>query len=733
LNANTSRQRLEGPRRALSALFLGSGAAYLGWRSQTLDSHSLASSVGLFILEGLIYALTLWKTWSLSQLQVRAGAPAPQMPCADVAVRADGAPTSVLRKSLLAALAVQGRRDVWLLDSEDSAERARLAAELGCRYVNSANTGWEPVISASDCELLALFRAGDTPRHSFLQQLAGHFGNKQIAFVQAAVAPRLSDMRQRARPAQSWETELCGGLDNLTQQARDARGAVLMGDSCVLVRREALQAAGGWEAGEGLAAAWASSLRLHRKGWRGAFHAELLAFQVASELQDRSIDKAEKALAEGWRFWRKAAVLRSAGLTLAQRLTYMGAAVGEPLRLAALTGVMVAPALTWTSGRWPVQVPVTDWLSLALPLGAAAWLVSHELARGRSAALAALRGRLVLLGAVLGRPLGGAARGLMLLGGVNLVSLALAAWRLGSPGTTPTADASLALGWAAGQVMLLAWAASAALRHGAAGRATHRFTVSVSAELTAADGQRLKGTVDDLSERGLRFHGTLLDEPQPGQRMAGVLHLPDGPLHFQAEVRHIDQASDSVHLPRTLGCRITTTAADQLRLETFLYSADLPWQRLVDGPRHHTLLSRWFPDQVAGPQARQLEQQVWRVAQLREHVTADARPAMVAASGTKTLPDLLISPTELPDGGVWVLDVFGTHAQGSRGVALQRTLDTNVGRAGFFSYRLQPAPMPSIPERPPQPVDRALLLDDLPKWSVDTAPARRRRVEYEFE
>jgi hypothetical protein len=281
--------------------------------------------------------------------------------------------------------------------------------------------------------------------------------------------------------------------------------------------------------------------------------------------------------------------------------------------------------------------------------------------------------------------------------------------------------------------MLLAWAAGAVASGRKVGRVTHRFTVSVAAELIAADGQRLKGTVDDLSERGLRFHGALWAEPQPGQVMSGVLYLPDGPLDVQAEVRHVDQASDAVHKPRSLGCRITASAADQLRLETFLYSADLPWQHLVEGPRHHTPLSRLWPQSVPGPQSRQLEQQVWQVAQLREHVTADARPALVAFGSAGNVPELLISPTELPEGGAWILDIFRAKAQASLGVALQRSQEPGIGRTGFFSYRLQPAPMPSVPAKPQEPVDRALLLDDLPKWSADTVSTRRRRVEFELD
>lgn len=735
MKKNPSTHPPEGPRQLLSGLFITLGAVYLAWRGQTLDTQAPLSAAALYLVECLAYALVLWKTWALWRLQSSVAAPQPVQYEADLVVQAEAASPTVLRKSLLAALAVKGRGEVWLLDRQPSEERVRLAEELGCRYLATQTDealGLNQVVAASSRPLLAVFSAGDAPRHGFLTETLGYFHDESLAFVQTAVAPRMEALRQDVGHIAAWEAEIAGATDNLLQQGRDARGAALMNGSGVLLRRQALEQVSGFVAGS--ATTRHTSLRLHAAGWRSAFHAEPLVFNVAPEAQCSPLQQAQETLAQGWQFWRQAPVLGQPGLGLAQRWSYLGAALARPLSLVVLAGMMLAPALTWSTGRWPLQVPAADWLLRALPLAGLGWWLSLELARGRRNGVQALRGRLILLGAVWGSlssgARGGPRLGLAVLGGVNMVALAVTGWRFLDHSSVGMDAASVA-GVAAGNLLLLSWALTAVVRKQAVSRTTHRFTVSLAAELVDREGQKLKGTVDDLSEHGLRFHGALLSPPRVGELMSGVLHLPGGPLAFQAEIRHLDQESGTMHLPRTLGCRITTSTADQLRLETFLYSADLPWQRLSDGPRHQTPLSRLLPASVQGPHATALDQRAWQVAQLREHVTADARPALVAVSGQVSEPDLLISPAELPENAAWILDVFGSQTLPSRGIKLQLSKELGVERAGFFSYRIEAGPMPSVPTRIAPPVDRTLLLDDLPKWDASTAPVRRRRVEIE--
>jgi len=65
-------------------------------------------------------------------------------------------------------------------------------------------------------------------------------------------------------------------------------------------------------------------------------------------------------------------------------------------------------------------------------------------------------------------------------------------------------------------------------------RADYRFPVPVVAELMFKDGRRVYGTVDDLTDSGMRFYGMLPTNLAAGTPVTGQIMLPDGPLPLWA-------------------------------------------------------------------------------------------------------------------------------------------------------------------------------------------------------
>lgn len=737
---------LEGPRQFLALCFVLAGAWYLTWRAGTLNPSASALSGVLFGLEVLGYAAGLLRLFTGSRVAQRAPVPAQRRPSVDVIIQADEEPVEVVRRSLLAALALQGPHEVFLLDNGRRVERAQLATQLNCRYVQRPD-GTAPgaaslnhALRGSDGELVALFQAGQAPHRDFLQQTLGHFDQDEVAFVQAPQPMQdIESLRlgETGAQAPAWAEPVLGA--HALQQGRDAWNAAVLNPGCAVVRRRALTEIGGFATGTG-AEALHTSLRLHAQGWQSVYQPQARVFNVAPESSLTTLDQSLHASLGGLQVaWREGLLLRG-GLTLPQRLHYL-AAVLAPVDGWRQGLYLVMPVLIAVAGALPLSARLGSFAMHFLPYTVLSLWLTHELGRGHRNPTAPLQSAMAQFAALLTtvrdhltRPGQAADRvlqhnvhyapALAALAGLNGVAVALGVITQ-NPVQGLTARGLLAVSvWAGLNAALALWVMRGVSRAPSVGRANHRFPVPLAAELICAEGERLNGTIDDLSENGLRFYGTLLPSMAIGQPVAGALQLPDGPLSFTGEVRHLGGETDTMHQPRSIGCSIQTGAQDQRRLETFLYSADLPWQAQGDTPQRHTLLSRWLPDQVAGPRAEPLAPRRWNAAQLRRHVTAPTLPALVAAPDAHHSDDLLISYSPLPEDVPLILNVFRRIAVPSRGVRLQR-LPASTGHGDVYRYRVEACALPAVPHQDVPVSDRSLLLDTQPKWMPAPATPRR--------
>jgi cellulose synthase (UDP-forming) len=738
---------LEGPRRFLALCFVLAGAWYLAWRAGTLNPTAPALSGGLYGLEVLGYLAGLLRLFTGSRQARRTAPTAQRRPVVDVIVQADEEPVEVVRRSLLAALALQGPHEVFLLDDGRRAERAQLATDLSCRYLQRPHgvargaASLNQALAGCDGELVALFRAGHAPRRDFLAQTVGHFDDDDVAFVQAAQPLQdIESLRlgEAGAQAPAWAEPVLAA--HTLQQGRDAWNAAMLNDGCAVVRRRALTEIGGFATGTG-AEALHTSLRLHAQGWQSVYQAEARVFNVAAESNLTALDQSLRSGLGGLQVaWREGLLLRG-GLTLPQRLHYL-AAVLAPVDGWRQGLYLLAPALVVLAGALPLSASLGGFAQHFLPYAVLSLWLGDELGRGHRRLGAPLQSAVAQFAALLtalarrvtrsGQATDGTphhnvryAPALGALAGLNGLALALGVITQ-NPVQGLTTRGLLAVSvWAGLNAALALWVMRGVSRAPSVGRASHRFPVPLAAELICAEGERLTGTIDDLSESGLRFYGTLLPSMAIGQPVTGALQLPDGPLSFTGEVRHLGGETDTMHQPRSIGCSIQTAQQDQRRLETFLYSADLPWQVQGDADQRHTLLSLWLPGQVAGPQAEPMARRRWNAAQLRRHVTAPTLPALLAAPDAQQADDLLISYSPLPEGVPLILNVFRRIAVPSRGVRLQR-LPAEAGHgADLYRYRVEACAMPTVPHQDLPLADRSLLLDTQPKWMPAPAAPRR--------
>lgn len=188
-------------------------------------------------------------------------------------------------------------------------------------------------------------------------------------------------------------------------------------------------------------------------------------------------------------------------------------------------------------------------------------------------------------------------------------------------------------------------------------REQYRFPVPLAGDLTFF-GARVRGIVDNLSDRGLHFHGDLPPSVQPGSTFTGQLNLPDGPLTVLGQVRDLTPLGGQQEAVNGFGGLFTTSAAGQKRLERFLFGSNLQW--IVNGycDRAETPLSRLMPALVEGPELSPLSTTRWNAAEL----TSPGRPpvqVLASAPAPDTGYAWILSFVPLPQYGHLTLDSNG--------------------------------------------------------------------------
>ena len=195
----------------------------------------------------------------------------------DVLVTAYKEEYVLVRRCLEAACAMNGNHRVWLLDDGADPELARLAHQLGVRYL--ARPGSEDAKAGNlnyalrkvDGDVLVIFDIDHAPTQDFLDHTLIHFENPEIGFVQV--------MLTFENGYDGWVAQAGAesSLDfyNPTSIGADGIGSATLVGSNALIRRQALQDIGGYK--PGLAEDLATSIALHAAGWRSLYVRKPLA------------------------------------------------------------------------------------------------------------------------------------------------------------------------------------------------------------------------------------------------------------------------------------------------------------------------------------------------------------------------------------------------------------------------------------------------------------------------
>lgn len=268
----------------------GVAAYYLFWRTfYTLNIDALWFSIPLLAAEvyGVISAyMFFFMVWTPT---IRTSPPPLKDRTVDIFIATYNEDITLLRKTILGAIRVTYPHKTYVLDDGNRPEVAKLAAELGAYYAaRETNThakagNLNNALSISDGEFIVSLDADHVPLPNFIDRTLGYFEDEAVAFVQTPQAfYNLDSFQHRFDPKQRrmWTEQSL--FFSVIQPGKDFWNAAFYCGSCAMIRRNSLEAIGGFATGT-ITEDIHTSIRLHAKGFKSIYHNESLAYGIAAQ------------------------------------------------------------------------------------------------------------------------------------------------------------------------------------------------------------------------------------------------------------------------------------------------------------------------------------------------------------------------------------------------------------------------------------------------------------------
>ncbi|MCI1112578.1 UDP-forming cellulose synthase catalytic subunit [Stenotrophomonas maltophilia] len=315
---------------------------YLWWRyTATLNWNSTFDLVcGVVLLAAETYS---WLVLMLGYVQVawplrRRPAPLPadirQWPTVDVLIPTYNEDLALVRHTVYAAMGLDWPADklrIHILDDGKREEFRAFAERAGVNYITRADNrhakagNLNHALTLIDGELVAIFDSDHLPVRSFLQITCGWFlRDPKLALVQTPHHFFSADPFERNLQvfrSDPNEGELFYGL---VQDGNDLWNAAFFCGSCAVLRREAIDAIGGF-ATETVTEDAHTALRLHRKGWNSAYLRIPQAAGLATDSLGAHVNQRIRWARGMVQIFRIDNPLLGKGLSLFQRFCYANA------------------------------------------------------------------------------------------------------------------------------------------------------------------------------------------------------------------------------------------------------------------------------------------------------------------------------------------------------------------------------------------------------------------------
>ena len=386
--------RLDGPapaplvafRYALLLLSGLSAIVYFQWRIGVVNPAFPAYSWIVYAAEVIGFGRALMFLLSAVRILHREPPPAPPGLSVDVFIPTYDEPDDVVRRTVLAALAIRYPHETWLLDDGERPEMEELARETGCRYVGrtdhrDAKAGnLNHALSLSSGEFIALFDADHVASQFFLDRTLGYFHDPRLAFVQTPQDFFNFDSFEHLRPKRTGSNGT-SFFHRVVLRTRDASNSAMYTGSSAVFRRHALDDVSGFSAA--ITEDLTTSFRLHAAGWRSAFHPEILSAGLAPHTAAAYYGQHMRWAQDPLHFLVSENVVGRRGLTSAQRLSYLFH-VASNVECWRHIFVYALPIVILVTGILPVRTDAPTFLAYFIPYFLFTTLAISELARGHA-------------------------------------------------------------------------------------------------------------------------------------------------------------------------------------------------------------------------------------------------------------------------------------------------------------------------------------------------------------
>ncbi len=284
----------------LVVLSLAVSMRYIYWRvTETLEFPSpfeLLLGSGLLLAE--VYAILtlvlgyIQNVWPLERKPLPLPADPATWPTVDVYIPTYNEPMTVVRATVLAAMAMDWPRDkmkVWILDDGRREEFRQFADACGVGYITRTDNvhakagNLNNAMKQTDGEFICIFDCDHVPTRAFLQLTMGWMvAEPNNALVQTPHHFYSPDPFQRNLAAGTRVPSEGNLFYGLIQDGNDYWNATFFCGSCAVLRRSALDEIGGI-AIETVTEDAHTMLKLHRRGWDSVYLKLPLAAGLATE------------------------------------------------------------------------------------------------------------------------------------------------------------------------------------------------------------------------------------------------------------------------------------------------------------------------------------------------------------------------------------------------------------------------------------------------------------------
>jgi cellulose synthase (UDP-forming) len=447
----------------------------------------------------------------------------------------------------------------------------------------------------STADLVATFDADHAPRRDFLLRTLGYFSDPKVAFVQTPQDFYNLDSYQNRTDAAArvaWSEQSL--FFRVIQRGKDCWNAAFYCGSCAVIRRQSLDAIGGFATGT-VTEDIHTSLRLHKKGYRSVYHDESLAYGVAPARIEPFLKQRVRWGVGAMNVWRKEGILFARGLTLAQRLNYLATVLAyfdgwqKAFFYFVPVYVLMAGAMPIAADGWTFLLHFAPYFLLnfwafeeiARGYGRSYLIEQYNMARFASFAWSTLglfriRRRFGVTPKTPGARTAG--YGFLLpqfvVVGLNALAIPVGIALFYFSAHLPAEGMWANVIWASINTWLAALVVRFTLSRGSNRRSEYRFALPLVARLNG-----VLGTVDDLSPAGLSFYGKA-DSAALDARLPITLYLPDGVIETELEIRTLEQAQsgEDVYLRAIGGAFHQLPGAATQRIEQLLYGSDAQWR-----------------------------------------------------------------------------------------------------------------------------------------------------------